>query len=204
MGIAENVGLMTRLPEEMFPQMTIAIGCRLSNLASSDDREDREAGDDEDIQQGMRSEDDGPGWVLGTISEIVHQHIKRFQQKQMKLDELNQPEWGDTADKFCERDKQYSKSELIVVTVDKLQTDYDAAAPAPTIFRELMVCLDIFPGLVQLLQGTARPGSTHLRSGSGKLQSDAGITALSLAAEHDSSHMRNAMPVEPISFYPCI
>jgi hypothetical protein len=36
------------------------------------------------------SEDDEPGWVMGTITKTVQQHMERFRQKQMKIDELTQ------------------------------------------------------------------------------------------------------------------
>jgi len=45
-----------------------------SDLASSykeEDAEDEE--DDDDTEQGNLSEDDEPGWVMGTISKMVHQ-----------------------------------------------------------------------------------------------------------------------------------
>jgi hypothetical protein len=43
------------------------------------------------------SEDDEPGWVMGTITKTVRQGMERFRQKQMKLDELTQPGWEDAA-----------------------------------------------------------------------------------------------------------
>jgi hypothetical protein len=85
---------MIREPENMFPEMTIAIGCSLSNHTSSDNRQDRVAGADEETAQGKLSKDDEPGKVMGTISKLVHQHIERYRQKQMKRDELNHPGWG--------------------------------------------------------------------------------------------------------------
>jgi hypothetical protein len=48
--------------------------------------------DEEDTELGMLSGDDEPGWVMGTISTMV-QHCKVcFRQKQMRLDDLLQPE----------------------------------------------------------------------------------------------------------------
>jgi hypothetical protein len=67
--------------------MLVAIGDSLSGLGSSDDGEDGEDEDDEETQQGNLSEDDEPGWVIGTITQMAQQHIERFRQKQMKLDE---------------------------------------------------------------------------------------------------------------------
>jgi len=47
------------------------------------------------------SEEDEPGWVMGTISKMV-QHCKvRVRQKQMNLGQLTQPGWGEGADYSC-------------------------------------------------------------------------------------------------------
>jgi hypothetical protein len=108
--------------------MLDAIGASLSDLASSDDEEDGE--DDEDTEQGKLSEDDEPGWVMGTISKMVQQRVQTFRKKQMKLDELTQPGWGDAADYFRERGQRYGTIELIVPAVVKSHTDKNAANPA--------------------------------------------------------------------------
>jgi hypothetical protein len=104
---AEIAGLTSREPEKTFEEMLVAIGDSLSDLASSDDGEDGEEEDDEETEQGNLSEDDEPGWVMGTITKTVQQRMERFRQKQMKLDELTQPGWEDAADYFRERDKRY-------------------------------------------------------------------------------------------------
>ena len=70
----------------------------MSDLASSDDEEDLvDEEDDEDTEEGKLSEDDQPGWVMGTISKTVQHRMERFWLKQMKLDELTRPGWGDGA-----------------------------------------------------------------------------------------------------------
>ena len=63
----------TTKPETTFEEMLNAIGESLSNLASSEDEEDGEDEDDdeEDTEIGKLSEDDEPGWVMGTISNTV-------------------------------------------------------------------------------------------------------------------------------------
>jgi len=98
----------------------------------------------------------------------------------------------------------YGTFELSVPAVVKPQMDQDVAAPAPTTFGELMECVDIVPGISQMLQGTSRPGSSHMWLGSGKLLLDTGIPGYAPAAELDSSPMVRAKPIEPISFYTCI
>jgi len=90
---AELVGLTSRQPQKTFEEMLVAIADSLSDLASSDDGEDGEDEDDEETEQGKLSEDDEPGWVMGTITKMVQQRLERFRQKQMKFDELTQPGW---------------------------------------------------------------------------------------------------------------
>jgi hypothetical protein len=55
------------------------------------------------------------------MSKTVQQQVKRFWQKQMRLDELTQPGWGDVVDYFCIRDMMYSTSELRVAAVITMQ-----------------------------------------------------------------------------------
>jgi hypothetical protein len=197
-------GLTSREPEKTFEEMLVAIGDCLSDLPSSDDGEDREEQDDEETEQGNLSEDDEPGWVMGTITKTVQQRMERFRQKQMKLDELTQPAWEDAADYFCERDKKYGTTKLSVPAVVQPQTMDDAPAHPPATFGELMGSLDIVPGISQRLQGTARPGSSHVRLGSVKPQSQSSIASGEPAPEPDSSMLLKPKQVEPVSFYPCI
>jgi len=104
---AEIAGLTYREPEKLFQKMLVAIGVSLSDLASSDDWEDGEDEDDEKTEQGKLSDNDEPGWVMGTITKTVQQRMERFRHKQMKLDKLTQPALEDTADYFRERDMKY-------------------------------------------------------------------------------------------------
>jgi len=207
---AEIAGLTYREPDKTFEEMLLAIGVSLSDLASSDNREDGEDDDDEETEQGKLSKDDEPGWVMGTITNTVQQRMERFWQKQMKLDELTQPGWDDAADYFCERDMKYGTSELRVAAVVQLQTNDDAPAPPTTTFRELMESVNIVPGISQRPQGTSRPGSSHIRLGSVKPQSKLNKPSGEPAAEPDSSTLLKAKPVAPVSsvetvsFYPCI
>jgi hypothetical protein len=201
---AEIAGLTSREPEKTFEGILVAIGDSLSDLASSDDGEDGEEEDEEENEDGNLSEDEEPGWVMGTITKTVQQRMERFQQKQMKLDELTQPGWQDAADYFRERDKKYGTTELSVPAVVQPQTMDDNPAPPPATFEELMESLNIVPGISQRPQGTCRPGSSHIRLGSVKPQSQSSIPSGEPAAEPDSSMLLKAKPVEPVSFYPCI
>ena len=200
---AEIAGLTPREPEKTFEEMMADIGDSLSDLASSDDGEDGED-EDEETELGKLSEDDEPGWVMGTISKTVQQRIESFRQKQMKLDELTQPGWEDAADYFRERDKKYGTAEFRVPVVVQPQTDDDASAPPATTFGELMERLDIVPGILQMPQGTSRPASSHIRLRSVKPQSNTTIYGLEPAAEPDTLPLLKAKPVEPVSFYPCL
>jgi len=104
---AEKAGLTTTKPETTFKGMLNAIGDSLSDLSSSEDEEDGE--DEEDDEEnpagGKLSEHDEPCWVMGTISKTVLYRMEHFRQKQMKLDELTQPGWGDAAEYIRESDK---------------------------------------------------------------------------------------------------
>jgi len=98
--------------------------------------------------------------------------MERFWQKQVKLEELTQPSWGDAADYFREREKKYGSSELKVPAVVTPQSDDNAAVPAPTTFAELIEYIDSVPRISQMPQVASRPGSCHITLGSGKPQSD--------------------------------
>ena len=117
---AEKAGLTTTKPETTFEEMLNARGDSLSNLASSDIGENGEDEDDDEADPvgSKLSDDDEPGWVMGTISETEQYRKERFRQKQMKLDKLMQPGWGDAADYFCEWDRRYRKTELKVPAAD--------------------------------------------------------------------------------------
>jgi len=109
----ENAGLTTTKPETTFEEMLNAIGDGLSDLASSDDREDGEDEDDDegDPAGGKLRKDDRPGWGMGPISKTVQYRMERFPQKLMKLDEMTESCWVDTADYLHERDKKYGTTE---------------------------------------------------------------------------------------------
>jgi len=100
---AENSELTNREPEKTFQEYIVAIGDSLSDLASSNNGEDGEDEHDDETEQGNLSEDDEPGWVMGTITKMVQQLMERFRQKLMKIDELKQPGWEDAADYFWDR-----------------------------------------------------------------------------------------------------
>jgi hypothetical protein len=67
----EIAGLTSRESEKTFEEMLAAIGDSLSDRPSSDDGEDGEVGDAEHTEQDKVSEDDEPGWVMGTITKTV-------------------------------------------------------------------------------------------------------------------------------------
>jgi len=73
-------------PKTFFEDRVVAIGDRLSDLASSDDGEDWEDEDNKLTEHGQMSKDDEPGWVMGTIPNTVQQLMERFRQPQMMLD----------------------------------------------------------------------------------------------------------------------
>jgi len=137
---AGNAGLTTRMCENTFEMIMDVIGSSLSTLALSDDEEDAEDLEDaeSDTGLGMLSEDDRPSWVMGTISKIVQLSMERFRQKQMKIDELTQPGWGDAVYCFFETDMKCGTAEIKVPAVVTPQTDNVAATPARTTFGEVI------------------------------------------------------------------
>jgi len=143
----ELAGLTSRTPEKTFEEMLIAIGDGLSDLASSDNGEDGEDEDDEETEQGKLSEDDEPGWVMGTITKMVQQRMQRFRQKQMKFNKSTQPGWEDAADYFRERDKKYGTFEFRVPAVVQQRRNDNAPPHTPTTFAEVMDSLGIVPGI---------------------------------------------------------
>jgi len=58
--------------------MLNATGDSLSDLVSSDDEEVGEDKDDDeqDTGHGKLSDDDEPGWVMGTITKTVQHHVE--------------------------------------------------------------------------------------------------------------------------------
>ena len=173
-----------REPENTFEEMLNAIGDSLSDLAWSNDEEDEEdEEEDDDSEQGKLSEDDEPGWVMGTISKTVQRHMERFWQTQMKLHQLTQPGWGDTADYFHKKDEKYGTSDLKVPAVIRSKSDHVAAAPPLTTVGELLETLDSLPGISRMPQDTSRPGCSHMRVASGQANVPECIYSLPHGAE---------------------
>ena len=153
----EKARSTTTKSETTFEEMLNAIGDSLSDRASSEDEVDGEDKDDdaEDTELGKLSEDDEPGWVMGTISKMVQHRMVSFRLKQMRLEKLMQPGWGDTADCFRERHMTYRMTELTIPAVVKPHTDTTAATPSPTTFGQLMQVVDIISGQSQMLEVTS-------------------------------------------------
>jgi hypothetical protein len=92
MGNVEKGRSTTTKPEIPFEEMSNAVGDSLSDLARSQDEED---GEDEDNDEqytghGKLSQDDEPGWLMGTICTMVPHRMESIWQKQMRLDEVTQ------------------------------------------------------------------------------------------------------------------
>jgi len=169
------------------PLLTVIIDS-LSNLASSDDEEDGEdENDNEDTEVGKLSEDDEPGWVMGTISNTVRHSMDSVCQKEVTLDELMQPGWVDRADYFHRRDKKYVMAEKSVLAVVKPQTDTTAASPSPTIFGNLIETVDIILRQSSMPHWTSGPGCTQPRLVSNKPQSHNCVASLPPDAASNSS-----------------
>jgi hypothetical protein len=124
----------------MFEEMLTANGHSLSDLVSSDVRQDGEdeEDNDEDTELSKLSDDNECGWGMGTITKTVQHHIVIFRHNQMRLDKSTQPGWGDTANYLCERDMKYGTAELKLLAVGKPQIDTTAATPSPMTVGEHM------------------------------------------------------------------
>jgi hypothetical protein len=121
MTTAETGGVTTGNPETTFEEMLNGIRDSLSNLASPDDEQDGEDEEDDEYDRklGMLSDDDEPGWVMGSL-----------RQKQIRHNKLTQPGCGDADNYFCERHMKYGTVELKVLAVFKPQIDTTAATPS--------------------------------------------------------------------------
>jgi hypothetical protein len=148
MTTAERVGATTIKPETRFEKRSNTIGDILSDLGIPDNEQDGEDEDDdeEEAELGKLSDDDEPGWVMGTMCRTVQYRIQSLRQKPMNLDELMQPGWGDAANYFIETDMKYGTAKLMVLAVLKYQIDTTAATPSPTTFGEHMLNLEIVSG----------------------------------------------------------
>jgi len=169
---AEHECATTGKPETMFEEMLNAIRDSLSDLATSNDEQDGEdvEDDEEDTELGKLSDDDEPGWVMGTITNTVQHCMESFRQKQMRLDELTQPGWGNAANYFCERYMRYGTAELMVPAVIKPHIDSTTATPSPITVGEHMQTPDIVRGQSEMPAVTPRPGSSQMSLGSEKPQ----------------------------------
>jgi len=87
---AKITGLTIKEPKQTFEEMNVALRDSLSDIASSDNGQDGEHEDDQETEQSKLSEDDEPGWVMGTVTKTSKQCMERFQQRQKKLDGLTQ------------------------------------------------------------------------------------------------------------------
>jgi len=87
MGNVEKGQSTTTKRELTFQEILNTIGDILSPLACSENVEYGEEEDDshEDTGHGKLSDNDEPGWVMGTMSKTVQHHIKSIRGKKMRL-----------------------------------------------------------------------------------------------------------------------
>jgi len=74
---AEMVELTTGYFTKWSEEMLNALGDSLSDVARSNDGEV----DEEDKELGKLSDNDEPGWVMGTVSKTLQQCMESFQEK---------------------------------------------------------------------------------------------------------------------------
>jgi len=85
----------------------------------------------------------------------------------------------DAANYFSEREKKYRTAELKVPAVVTPQIDKTAASASPTMAGEHMQTLHIVRGQLEMPAVTSRPGSSQMRLGLEKPQSNKFIPNLS-------------------------
>lgn len=154
---AENAKITTRKPENSPEVKSPAWGDNLSNLAHSGNDEDCEADEENEVDRGhgKLSKDDGLSSVMGIISKTVQQHMKIFQCKNIRIDELTQLEWEDVAHSIHDRNGKYGKTKLKILTVVQLQPEKVGATPALRVFGKLMETVDIISRRLRILHGTS-------------------------------------------------
>jgi len=164
MNHAEAARLTRREPKKTYDEMHFATIDRLCDLASSDSMED-EDDVDEEIGQGIMSEDDETGWLMGTITTTIQQCMARFRQKKIMLHKLTWPGWEDAADYVRVQDTIYGSSTLRIQAVIQPHMNENIPAPPPITFAELLQCLDIASRISQMPQETSWQGWSHIRLG---------------------------------------
>jgi len=203
---AEKAVLTTTTPGTMYEEMSNTIRESLSDQVSSNHGEDGENEDDaeEDPELGKLSEDDEPGWVIGTISEIEQHRMECFRQEEMKLDQSVQPCRGDAAEYICERDMTYWMTKLKVPPVVQPQMDDDETFAVPMTVGERMEILHCVAWKSQMPQVTSPPGSCDMKLELWTRQTHERILSVPPAAAPDSTMIPISKHVETVSFNPCI
>jgi len=122
----------------------------------------------------------------------------------MTIDDVMQPGLGDEADCFAGRDTEYGTTELKIPAVVQPTIDQYAARSVPMTIGEPIEAVDSVPREWQMPQVTSRPGSSHIRLGCQTQQTHKWIASLPPNAAPNASMNRKSMPLNPVSFYPCI
>ena len=135
---SDNAELTTGAPQNTNQEMIVAIGDCLSNLSSSDNKNDQEDQEEIHTELGKLSDVDTPSWVISTIFKTVQQCMERCWQMPMILHELIHLGCGDTADYIHEWDKKYRTAKLRVWALVNQLIDDVSPTPARTRFGELM------------------------------------------------------------------
>jgi len=206
MATAENWRATTGKHKSTVEQMLDAIGDNLTDLASSDDEQDGEDNQyaEQDTELGKISDDDEPCWVMGSLTKPIQYRMESFLQKQMGLDELTQPGWGDAENYFRERDMRYGTAKLKVPAVAIPQIDTTTATPSAMTVGEHLQTPEIVQGQSEMPEVTSRPGSSEMRLDSEKPQSHKLIPVFSPSMANHSMPIQDANPVEPVCVYRCI
>jgi len=95
-------------------------------------------------------------------------------------------------------------TELEVPAVIQPHTADDAGSYVARTLSEPLETLDSVPGKLQMPQVTSPPGSSHMRLGWQKLQTNECIPSLPPTPLPDWSQIQQSKHVEPVNLNPCI
>lgn len=137
------------------------------------------------------------------MSRPIQQSTESSRLKQMRLNKLMQPGWGDVAYYIFERGNEYEMAKLMILVVVKLQMENIAAMPVPTRFGALRETLLIISAKSQMPQGSFQLGSRYMRLSSGKPKPQKYFGYLLHNTTPNFSTTKKLKPVEHVCCYRC-
>jgi hypothetical protein len=112
-----------------FEVMMEAIRDSVDDVTTSDEEDDHydNISDGQDYDDAKLSDDDAPGWVVGTINKSVQERLETVPMKRIKLQELTTLAWAEAEADFTIRNRKYGTTKLKILTVVTLNTTINTA-----------------------------------------------------------------------------